>query len=155
MDIKSLLEEFDKINPVILDDMEDETGVNEVVEETEAKNESVNEAKDLAEKPADMEQAEYDEIKPVKPEIDGNTVAKKLLKQCEELNEVAPETAKFVNDKRNFDAIKAQVKAEQNPEDEEAQQEAKEANTKAEKSNELYKKWKQSKGIEESKKVGE
>ena len=86
MDIKSLLEEY----AVIMDDMEAESGLNTVIEpekKKEEKNESVNEEKDLAEKPADMEKAEYKDMKIKKPEVD--TVASKLLKQCEDL-ETAP-----------------------------------------------------------------
>ena len=43
------------------------------------------ESTDLAEKPADIEKAEYKDMKIKKPEVD--TVASKLLKQCEDLEE--------------------------------------------------------------------
>ena len=92
MDIKSLLEEY----AVIMDDMEAESGLNTVIEpeekeedKKEEKNESVNEEKDLAEKPAYMEQAEYKDMKIKEPEKDENgSIASKLLKQCEELEAV-------------------------------------------------------------------
>ena len=88
MDIKSLLEEY----AVIMDDMEAESGLNTIIEpekKKEEKNESVNEEKDLAEKPADMEKVEYKDMKIKEPEKDENgSIASKLLKQCEELETV-------------------------------------------------------------------
>lgn len=66
MDIKKLIEEYD----IIFDSMEKESGVNEVTDEKEEKNESVNEEKDLAEIPADMEKAEYKEIDVKEPEVE-------------------------------------------------------------------------------------
>lgn len=75
--LKSLLEKLQELSKELnLDSMEDETGVNEIAE-------------DLAEKPAKMEKAKYKTTKINKPEVD--TVAGKLLKQCEELNDYATE----------------------------------------------------------------
>lgn len=49
------------------------------------KDEAITEEKDLAEEPAKMEQAEYEEVKTVEPEVDtvSDTLAGKLLKQLE------------------------------------------------------------------------
>lgn len=99
MDIKKLIAAYEELQ---VDSMEDETGVNEIVENLE--------------KPADMEQAEYTEIKVEEPEVeelkeeiekaDYEEIkieepeldpAKKLLKQFEELEvkEIAPIEAKM------------------------------------------------------------
>ena len=75
--LKSLLEKLQELSKELnLDSMEDETGVNEIAE-------------DLAEKPAKMEKAKYKTTKINKPEVD--TVAGKLLKQCEDVNDYATE----------------------------------------------------------------
>lgn len=75
--LKSLLEKLQELSKELnLDSMEDETGVNELAE-------------DLAEKPAKMEKAKYKTTKINKPEVD--TVAGKLLKQCEDVNDYATE----------------------------------------------------------------
>lgn len=75
--LKSLLEKLQELSKELqLDSMEDETGVNEIAE-------------GLADKPADMEKAEYKTTKINKPEVD--TVAGKLLKQCEDVNDYATE----------------------------------------------------------------
>lgn len=75
--LKSLLEKLQELSKELnLDSMEDETGVNEMAE-------------DLAEKPAKMEKAKYKTTKINKPEVD--TVAGKLLKQCEDVNDYATE----------------------------------------------------------------
>ena len=75
--LKSLLEKLQELSKELnLDSMEDETGVNEIAE-------------DLAEKPAKMKKAKYKTTKINKPEVD--TVAGKLLKQCEDVNDYATE----------------------------------------------------------------
>ena len=75
--LKSLLEKLQELSKELnLDSMEDETGVNEIAE-------------DLAEKPAKMKKAKYKTTKINKPEVD--TVAGKLLKQCEDINDYATE----------------------------------------------------------------
>lgn len=75
--LKSLLEKLQELSKELnLDSMEDETGVNEIAE-------------DLAEKLAKMEKAKYKTTKINKPEVD--TVAGKLLKQCEDVNDYATE----------------------------------------------------------------
>lgn len=142
MNIKEILEELAN-----LDSMEDETGVNEV---------ELKEEKCLTEKPADMQQAEYKEIKPEKIEVD--TIAKKLLKKYEELqeelneeslDEISPELADKVNTLRQVDATMADVQAAKTGTEEDKQL-AKEAEEKATKNNKLYNRWKKVKGITEA-----
>lgn len=92
MDIKQILEGLEEI--INFDSMEDETGVNEIVEEAE-------------EKPAKMEKAEYKTMKIKEPEVD--TIAKNLLKQYEEATYLSDEDIAAQYD--DFNCTEIQVQA--------------------------------------------
>lgn len=92
MDIKQILEGLQEI--INFDSMEDETGVNEIVENAE-------------EKPAKMEKAEYKTMKIKEPEVD--TVAKNLLKQYEEAAYLSDEDIAAQYD--DFNCTEVQVQA--------------------------------------------
>lgn len=92
MDIKQILEGLEEI--INFDSMEDETGVNEIVEKAE-------------EKPAKMEKAEYKTMKIKEPEVD--TVAKNLLKQYEEATYLSDEDIAAQYD--DFNCTEIQVQA--------------------------------------------
>lgn len=92
MDIKQILEGLEEI--INFDSMEDETGVNEIVEKAE-------------EKPAKMEKAEYKTMKIKEPEVD--TVAKNLLKQYEEATYLSDEDIAAQYDDFNCTEVEVQA----------------------------------------------
>lgn len=92
MDIKQILEGLEEI--INFDSMEDETGVNEIVENAE-------------EKPAKMEKAEYKTMNIKEPEVD--TIAKNLLKQYEEAAYLSDEDIAAQYD--DFNCTEVQVQA--------------------------------------------
>ena len=92
MDIKQILEGLEEI--INFDSMEDETGVNEIVEKAE-------------EKPAKIEKAEYKTMKIKEPEVD--TVAKNLLKQYEEATYLSDEDIAAQYDDFNCTEVEVQA----------------------------------------------
>lgn len=162
MDIKKLIAAYEELQ---VDSMEDETGVNEIVEGLEEKPADMEQAEyseikieepEVEEIKEEIEKADYDEIKVTEPELDP---AKKLLKQFEDLeveeikeekiDEISLENAEEVNTQRQIDSLKKTLQWKKSGEEIDREI-AKEAKDKATKSNELLKKWKKAKGYKES-----
>lgn len=80
------------------------------------------------------------------------TIFSTVFRVYESLNEISLESAKAVNDKRQFNSLKADLKANMtNSEDD--REEADKLADKSTKSNKLLQRWKKTKGIEESAQV--
>lgn len=119
MDIKKLLEEYQKF--IGCPECGCKEGQCECGEECDCKkeqqDESLNEEKDLASEPAKMEKDEYKEIKPVKPEVDGDTVAKKLLKQYAEMFQESSEEIVEDAEEVNADSMEDETGMNEVPEE--------------------------------------